>query len=113
MKFTKKTVRASRTAMRPRTKRIMAETEVAPEASDLLFEVEEVAQLVAEITGEDVAVEADESTVTFDVAGETFTCEAEDDAEEVEASRKIAGRRPVKASSTVPNRARKPVARRR
>ena len=113
MKFTKKTVRASRTAMRPRTKRIMADTDVAPEAADLLFEAEEVAQLVAEVTGEDVAVEADGTSVTFDVAGETYTCEADEETEEVEASRKVSGCRPVKASRTVPNRARKPVARRR
>lgn len=111
MKFSKKTVRASRTAMRPRTKRIMADTDVAPEASDLLFEAEDVAELVAEITGEDVSVEADESTVTFEVAGESYTCEAEEGLEEVESCTRIRSRRPVKASSI--GRAPRKAARRR
>lgn len=66
--------------------RVMAETEIAPEASELIFEVEDVAELVAEITGEDVDVTADENEVTFEVAGETFTCSAEEDIEEVESS---------------------------
>ena len=37
--------------------------DVAPEASDLLFEAEDVAELVAEVTGEDVAVTADNDEI--------------------------------------------------
>lgn len=109
MKMSKSAVKASN-AKFPR-KRIMADAEVAPEAADLLFEAEDVAQLVAEITGEDVAVEATEDAVTFEVAGEVYTCEAEDEIEEVESSRKIVGKKPVKASRTL-QRGRK-IARRR
>lgn len=112
MKFSKRTVRASRNAMRPRTKRIMAETEVAPEAADLLFEPEDVAELVAEITGEDVTVEADGTAVTFEVGEETYTCEAEEDIEEVESSTRVRGRKPVKASRLA-GRAPRKAARRR
>lgn len=96
-----------------RNKRVMAETDVAPEAVDLLFEAEDVAQLVAEITGEDVEVTADETEVTFDVAGETFVCEAEEDSDVVESSRKTdrsmkrvaASKRPMgKAVKKLPRR---------
>ena len=52
---------------------IMADTEVAPEASELLFEADDVAELVAEVTGEDVTVEADEDKVEFTVGEEVFT----------------------------------------
>ena len=75
---------------KPMTKRpVKAETDIAPDAADLLFEAEDVAQLVAEITGEDVEVTADENEVTFEVAGEEFTCTAEEDIDEVESSKSI------------------------
>lgn len=87
-------------SMKPRTKRIMSDTEVAEEAADLLFEAEDVAELIAEITGEDVNVEADETAVTFDVAGEKFTCEAEEDDEVVESASRIRrNARQIKASA--------------
>lgn len=66
--------------------RVMAETDVAAEASELLLETEDAAQLIAEITGEDVEVTVDENMVAFTVGEETYTCEAEGDEEEVEAS---------------------------
>ena len=84
---------------KPRTKRVMAETEVAEEAQDLLFEAEDVAELIAEITGEDVKVEADETAVTFDVAGEQFTCEADEDDEVVESSTRVRAGRRIAASA--------------
>lgn len=108
-----KSVKASRTpAMRPRTKRVVAETEIDESATDLLFEVEDVAQLIAEVTGEDVAVEADGTAVTFDVAGDTFTCEADEETETVESSRKVVGRKPVSAGKTIPASRRKIAGRR-
>lgn len=79
--------------------RVMAETEVAETAQDLLFEAEDVAELLAEVTGEDVKVEADETAVTFDVAGEKFTCEADEADEVVESSSRMRrGARSISAS---------------
>ena len=70
--------------------------QVAPEASDLLFEAEDVADLVAEITGEPVEVTADEDEVTFAVGDEEYTATAEGDEEILEATR-----RPFKGRSRV------------
>lgn len=61
---------------------------VAPEVSDLLFEAEDVAELVAEVTGEVVDVVADEDKVVFTVGEDTFTVEADGEEEIVEAARK-------------------------
>lgn len=83
--------------------------EVTPEASDLLFEAEDVAQLVAEVTGEDVAVTVDEDTVVFEVGEDEFTVEAEGDEEILESTRKpLRNKKTVKASKKV---VRKPAAR--
>lgn len=77
--------------------------EVAPEATDLLFEAEDVAELIAEVTGEDVAVTADEDVVTFEVGEDEYVVEAEGDEELLEASTKKAlkGKKAVKASRRV------------
>ena len=64
------------------------EVVVAPEVSDLLFEAEDVAELVAEVTGEVVEVEADEDKVVFTVGEDTFTVEADGEEEIVEATRR-------------------------
>ena len=85
-----------------RTKRVMAETEVAPEAAELLFQAEDVAELVAEITGEVVEVEADETgdAVTFNIGEESFTVEAEGTEEAVESCTKMSrSKKPVSAST--------------
>lgn len=75
---------------------------VAPEASELLFEAEDVAELVAEITGEAVEVTAEEDTVTFAVGEDEFVVEAEGDEEVLEAIRKpLRGKRTVSASRKV------------
>lgn len=75
------------------------EVNVAPEASDLLFEAEDVAELLAEVTGGPVEVTADQDTVVFAVGDEEFTVEAEGDEEVLEAVRKpLRGKRPVSAS---------------
>ena len=91
-----------------RRKRVLAEEEinVAPEATDLLFEAEDVAELVAEVTGEVVDVTADGDNVTFAIgegeAAEEFTVTAEGDEEILEASRRqFRGKRTVKASRKV------------
>lgn len=87
---------------RTRGRRVMADTDVAPEASELLFDTNDVADLVAEVTGEDVEVTAEDTSVTFDVGEESFVVEAEDAEaiEDVESSVRVSRRkRPVSAST--------------
>lgn len=75
------------------------EAVVEPEASDLLFEAEDVAELVAEITGKDVEVTADEDSVVFAVGDDEYTVEAEGDEEVLEAVRRpLKNKKAVKAS---------------
>lgn len=83
--------------------------DVAPEASDLLFEAEDVAELVAEVTGQEVSVTAEEDVVTFEVGDDAYVVEADGDEEILEATRKpLAGKRGVRASRRVSrNRARR------
>lgn len=89
---------------------IMDEMEVAPEATDMLFEAEDVAELVKEVTGEDVTVEVDdeEDLVIFTVGEDEYTIEPDGDEEILEASRKaLKGKAPVKASRNIRKPARK------
>ena len=87
--------------------------EVAPEATDLLFEAEDVAELVAEVTGEAVEVTVDDDAVTFAIGDDEFTVEAEGDEEILEASRKVLrGKRRVSASTSRRVASRKPAQRR-
>ena len=81
---------------------INVDTNVDPEASDLLFEAEDVAELVAEVTGQPVDVTADEDTVTFAVGEDEYTVQAEGDEEILEATR-----RPLKRKNTVAASSRK------
>lgn len=85
---------------------VAEEVEVAPEASDLLFEAEDVAELVAEVTGQDVAVTAEDDVVTFEVGDDEFVVEAEGDEEILESTRKpLQNKKVVKASKKVARRA--------
>lgn len=78
------------------------ETTVAPEASDLLFEADDVAELVAEVTGEPVDVTADDDTVTFAVGEDEYTVEAEGDEEVLEAVRRpLRNKKAVAASRRI------------
>lgn len=91
---------------RKRGRRIVADAEVAPEAMDLLFEAEDVAELVAEVTGDVVEVTADGDEVVFSVGegemAEEFTVTADGDEEILEATRRnIRGKKPVRASRRV------------
>lgn len=75
---------------------------VAPEATDLLFEAEDVAQLVAEVTGQPVDVDTadDGSSVEFTVGEDVFTVTAEGDEEVLESVRKpMQKKKPVSAST--------------
>ncbi len=90
-----------------RARRIRANDEearsvdVAEEASDLLFEAEDVAELIAEVTGTDVAVTAEDDVVTFEVGEDAFTIEAEGDEEILESTRKRFKNKPsIRASRT-------------
>lgn len=77
---------------------------VAPEATDLLFEAEDVAELVAEVTGEPVEVEVadDGESVTFAVGEDEFLVQAEGDEEVLEAVRRpLKGKKSVAAKKTV------------
>lgn len=83
---------------------------VQDEATDLLFEAQDVADLVAEVTGEDVDVTADEDQVTFAVGDEEFTVTPDGDEEILESVRRpLKGKRAVAASRKTP--AGKPVRR--
>lgn len=85
------------------------EVEVAPEATDLLFEAEDVAELVAEVTDETVTAETtEEGDVEFTVGeDDVYTVQPEGDEEVLEATHKsIKNKKPVKASTNRKNRKR-------
>ena len=71
---------------------------VEPEATELLFETEDVAELVAEITGLPVEVAAEEDSVVFTVGEDEFTVEPEGDEEVLEAC-KAKAKKEVKANT--------------
>ena len=76
-------------------------TDVAPEAADLLFETEDVAELIAEVTGQPVeaTTEDDGNSVTFSVGDDKFTVEAEGDEEILESVRRpLRGKKQISAS---------------
>lgn len=82
-----------------------AAVDVAPEATDLLFEAEDVAELVAEVTGNEVAVTVDDDVVTFEVGDDVYTVEAEGDEEILEATRRpLRNKKSVKASKVMKRR---------
>ena len=100
-------IQRKRRPIRANDEMMDGEVMVAPEATDLLFEAEDVAELLAEVTGEDVEVSADEGTVAFAVGEDEFTVEAEGDEEILESVRKnVRGKRPVAASRRANNRRR-------
>ena len=94
--------RAARRRVRANDEVEEVSVDVAPEASDLLFEAEDVAELVAEVTGQEVSVTAEEDVVTFEVGDDAYVVEADGDEEILEATRKpLAGKRGVRASRRV------------
>ena len=97
MKINKKSTKVARRPVRASEE--MPEVEVAPEATELVFEAQDVAELIAEVTEEDVEVAADEDTVEFTVGEDVYTVEAEGDEEVLEATRMPRGRKAVKAST--------------
>lgn len=83
---------------------------VESSAEGLLFEVQDVAQVIAEITGQDVEVSTDDETdeVEFAVGDEVYTITPDGDEEEVVSSRQIS-KRPVRASRIRRGARRRPV----
>ena len=103
MKITAKkapmSVRASKKSVRQavRANEEIGEVEVAEEATELLFETEDVAELLAEATGEDVTAEVVDDAVEFTVGEDTIVAEPEGD-EEILESRSVRGKKSVRAS---------------
>lgn len=91
----------------------VATADVDPEATDLLFEAEDVAELVAEVTGEPVEVTVEDDSVKFAVGDDEFRVEPEGDEEILEAVRLPRRKKAVAASTRRPARrpapAKKPV----
>lgn len=84
-----------------------AAVEIEPEATDLLFEVEDVADLVAEVTGEPVEVSVDDETgaAKFTVGDEEITVEPDGDEEILESVRRpLRNKKTVSASRKVVRR---------
>lgn len=82
-----------------------ANVDVAPEATELLFETEDVAQLLSEVTGEDVEATVDDESgeVVIAVGNDEFTITPDEDAEILESSRRnLRGKKSVKASTNRP-----------
>lgn len=63
------------------------EVEVAPEAAELLFEAQDVADLIAAVTEEEVQVESEGEEVVFTVGEDEFTVAPEGDEEVLESVR--------------------------
>jgi hypothetical protein len=66
-----------------------AEVNVDAEASELLFQAEDVAELISEVSGQPVDVTADEDEVTFTVGEDEYTVTPDGDEEIVEESRRV------------------------
>lgn len=76
-----------------------ADVNVDPEATELLFETDDVAQLVAEVTEQPVDVVVDEDAIVFTVGDVDYTIEPEGDEELLAAATRVKrGKKPVKAS---------------
>jgi hypothetical protein len=86
----------------------------APVSEEILFEASDVAELLAEYSGEPVDYTVDDETteVTFTVGDEELTVTPEGDEEVVEESTRVRGRR-IAASRRIPKPTRKVAASRR
>lgn len=94
----KRTVRASEEIV----EQPAGDVDVTDEATDILFETEDVAQLLAEVTEEDVTADVDDKSgdIIFTVADDEYVVEPEEDAELLEAcTRPRRSARRVSASS--------------
>lgn len=86
--------------------------EVSPEATELLFETEDVAQLLAEVTQQPVDVDTadDGESVEFTVGDDVYTVESEGDEEVLESVRKpFKRKKAIKSSRQISKNIKKPV----
>ena len=67
----------------------VAEVTVDEAATELLFEAEDVAELVSEISGQPVDVTVDDEMVTFTVGDDEYTVTPDGDEEIVEESKRV------------------------
>lgn len=89
-----------------------ADVEVSPEATELLFETEDVAQLLAEVTQQPVDVDTadDGESVEFTVGKDVYTVESEGDEEVLESVRKpFKRKKAIKSSRQMSKNIKKPV----
>lgn len=88
------------------------DVEVSPEATELLFETEDVAQLLAEVTQQPVDVDTadDGESVEFTVGDDVYTVESEGDEEVLESVRKpFKRKKAIKSSRHISKNIKKPV----
>lgn len=88
------------------------DVEVSPEATELLFETEDVAQLLAEVTQQPVDVDTtdDGESVEFTVGDDVYTVESEGDEEVLESVRKpFKRKKAIKSSRQISKNIKKPV----
>lgn len=88
------------------------DVEVSPEATELLFETEDVAQLLAEVTQQPVEVDTadDGESVEFTVGEDVYTVESEGDEEVLESVRKpFKRKKAIKSSRQMSKNIKKPV----
>lgn len=88
------------------------DVEVSPEATELLFETEDVAQLLAEVTQQPVDVDTTDNgeSVEFTVGDDVYTVESEGDEEVLESVRKpFKRKKAIKSSRQISKNIKKPV----
>lgn len=88
------------------------DVEVSPEATELLFETEDVAQLLADVTQQPVDVDTadDGESVEFTVGKDVYTVESEGDEEVLESVRKpFKRKKAIKSSRQMSKNIKKPV----
>ena len=88
------------------------DVEVSPEATELLFETEDVAQLLAEVTQKPVDVDTtdDGESVEFTVGDDVYTVESEGDEEVLESVRKpFKRKKAIESSRQISKNIKKPV----
>ncbi len=92
MKIQRRSIKGS---VRARNRRVTADTDFAEEVSDFVFDTNDVAELVADVTGEDVevGVSEDGESVEFSVGDEVFICSGELSDEPIKSASKIGCRK--------------------
>lgn len=106
-KASRKPVNASRKPIKAEEEMI-EDVPVMDDPSELLFEATDVADLLAEVTGEDVNMDMDDNKVVFTIGEDEYTIEPEGDEEVLEAVRKPLRNKKSVAANTERVLSRKP-----